>query len=158
MEKQELTKVVEELDKKMINVKSAIKAKRPQNGWIREIRQSINMPAICLGERIEKPISAQAIIELEKSEINGTINLNSLKRIADALDLELVYGFVHKEKTFYQRIYSKCGVIAHDKFHKAPHLYKEKSNDIGNNYSIAVLTRKIFNNLPKSFWKKNKST
>jgi hypothetical protein len=38
--------------------------------------------------------SAQHIKQLESREANGTISINSLREVANAMDMQLVYGFI----------------------------------------------------------------
>jgi predicted DNA-binding mobile mystery protein A len=42
-------------------------------------------------------VKQPAVIQLEKSEAKGTIELATLRRVADALDCTLVYAFVPKK-------------------------------------------------------------
>lgn len=41
-------------------------------------------------------ISPPGVVALERSEANGTIKLNTLRRVADSMDCVLVYAFVPK--------------------------------------------------------------
>ncbi len=64
----------------------------PQRGWVRAIRDALGMSAAQLGSR--SGISSSAIAQLEQSEVQGTIQLATLRRLADALDCELVYALI----------------------------------------------------------------
>ena len=64
----------------------------PKQGWIRSLRTSLGMTLDVLGQRLE--ITSAGLSKLEKSEANGTITLNSLRRAAEALDCELKYALV----------------------------------------------------------------
>jgi len=66
----------------------------PSQGWTRTIRKALGMTAIALGKRLG--ISANGASKIEKSEMSGTITLNSLRRAAEALDCELKYALVPK--------------------------------------------------------------
>jgi transcriptional regulator with XRE-family HTH domain len=50
-----------------------------------------------LGNRVN--FSAQHIKQLESREANGTISINSLKEVANAMEMQLVYGFVSKHES-----------------------------------------------------------
>jgi transcriptional regulator with XRE-family HTH domain len=78
----------------------------PQKGWINTIRTSISMSLKQMAARIEEPIfdnnsivykktpiSPQAILEFEKAEVNGTITLNSMRKMARALGMDFKYSF-----------------------------------------------------------------
>jgi len=64
----------------------------PAKGWIRALRDALGMTAEQLGERMG--ISQPSVQRLELSEMQGTIQLSSLRRAAEALDCEVVYALV----------------------------------------------------------------
>ena len=68
----------------------------PARGWIRALRDALGMTAEQLGERMGG-ISQPSVKRLELSEAEGTIQLSSLKRAAEALDCELVYALVPRK-------------------------------------------------------------
>ncbi len=69
-----------------------IKVRRPPKGWIRAIRDALGMTAEQLGERLG--ISQPSVQRLELSEAEDTIQLNTLRRAAAALECEVVYVLV----------------------------------------------------------------
>lgn len=60
----------------------------PQQGWIRTIRNALGMTADDLALRLG--VSGTAVRLLEKSEVNATIQIDSLQRVANALDCDVV--------------------------------------------------------------------
>jgi len=62
--------------------------KTPPKGWIRALRDALGMTGARLGARIG--IRPQTVESIEKSEAAGTIQLNTLRRAAEALDCALV--------------------------------------------------------------------
>jgi len=66
----------------------------PPKGWIRAIRDALGMSGVQLAKRLK--VSPQTIEAMEKSEAAGTIQLNTLKRAAEALDCTLVYALIPK--------------------------------------------------------------
>jgi predicted DNA-binding mobile mystery protein A len=66
--------------------------RRPVCGWIRYIRDALNMNAFQLGRRIG--VRQPTMARLEQKERDGTITLNALARVAQGLDCVLVYGLV----------------------------------------------------------------
>jgi predicted DNA-binding mobile mystery protein A len=79
----------------------ALTHRRPSRGWVRAIRDAFGMTAGQLGSRMG--VTQPTVQKLERSEQEGTIQLNSLRRVAEALDCELVYVFVPREPL--ERIY-----------------------------------------------------
>lgn len=68
------------------------KLARPNQGWIRAIRQALGMTAEQLGRRMG--ITQATLSGLEASEINGSIRLATLRKVAEAMNCTLVYAFV----------------------------------------------------------------
>ena len=64
----------------------------PAKGWIRAIREALGMTAAQLGARLG--LAQTSIATLERNEIEGRIQLSSLKRAAEAMNCTLVYAFV----------------------------------------------------------------
>lgn len=64
----------------------------PVRGWIRAIRESLNMSSADLAARLGT--TRQAVAQLEKSEADGSIRLESLRRVGEALNCTLVYALV----------------------------------------------------------------
>ena len=67
----------------------------PQRGWIRTIRESLGMTQSQLAARLK--ITQQALNDLEKSEAEGRITLDSLRRLASALGCRFVYAAVPEQ-------------------------------------------------------------
>jgi predicted DNA-binding mobile mystery protein A len=64
----------------------------PVRGWIKAIRESLGMTTAQLATRMG--IRQPSLVELEKSEAKGTIELATLRRVAEALDCTLIYALV----------------------------------------------------------------
>lgn len=82
------------LDSKLASIKPVDRFATPPKGWVRAIRDAIGMTGAQLGKRLG--MTAQGIVSLERSEAHGTIQLNTLRRAAEAMDCVLVYALVPK--------------------------------------------------------------
>jgi predicted DNA-binding mobile mystery protein A len=67
----------------------------PPRGWIRAIRESLRMSSADLAARLGT--SKQAVSQMERSEADGSIRLETLRRAAGALNCRLVYALVPNE-------------------------------------------------------------
>jgi len=65
---------------------------RPPAGWLRAIRDALGMSTTELARRLN--MSPQGVSDLERSEAEEGIRLNSLRKVADALDCDLEYVLV----------------------------------------------------------------
>jgi predicted DNA-binding mobile mystery protein A len=67
----------------------------PHGGWAKAIRSALGMTLEDVATRVG--ITKSVLSRLEASEQKQTIQLDSLRRIAEALECELVYALVPKE-------------------------------------------------------------
>ena len=65
---------------------------RPSDGWIRSIRKSLGMNIRQLAERVN--IAPQTASQFEMNELNDSITLKTLRRVAEAMECRLVYAIV----------------------------------------------------------------
>jgi len=65
---------------------------RPSRGWIATLRRSLGMPQSHLAQRMQ--VSRQAISQLERREVDGSITLHALEQAAEALGARVVYAVV----------------------------------------------------------------
>lgn len=80
------------LDQRLAPLKPEDRFQPPPKGWIRAIRDAIGMTGGQLASRLG--VRPQTIDAIEKSEAAGSIQLNTLRRAAEALDCALVYALV----------------------------------------------------------------
>lgn len=80
------------LDERLAQFGLADRYQPPARGWIRAIRDALGMTAAQLGARLG--VRQPSIAGLERSEERGSIELATLRRVAEALDCTLVYAFI----------------------------------------------------------------
>jgi predicted DNA-binding mobile mystery protein A len=80
------------LDERLASLKPVGAHMPPPRGWIRALREALGMSARQLGQRLG--VKQQSVMDLEASEAQGTIQINTLMRVAEALDCTLVYALV----------------------------------------------------------------
>lgn len=81
-----------QLDERFREMGPAGRFAAPVRGWIKAIREALGMSTAQLAKRLG--IKQPSLVELEKSEAKGTIELATLRRVAEALDCTLVYALV----------------------------------------------------------------
>ena len=64
----------------------------PLRGWIKAMREALGMTTAQLAKRLG--IKQPSVVAIEQSEAKGTIELATLRRVAEALDCTLVYALV----------------------------------------------------------------
>jgi len=84
------------LDTKRLAMQDAAKTlARPRGGWIQTIRTGLGMSAADLARRMN--LAPSTIHRLEASENAGTINLESLTKVAEELGCDVVYALVPRQ-------------------------------------------------------------
>ncbi len=100
MEK-DVLKAINKLDQILKPIREMNPIETPSKGWISELRSTFNITTKRLGNKIDKPVTAQAILDLEKHEVSGTISLNTLRKAGRAMNMKLVYCFIPEDETVY---------------------------------------------------------
>jgi predicted DNA-binding mobile mystery protein A len=70
---------------------------RPMHGWLRAIREALGLSFGQVGQAANT--TRQRIQRFEKAEANERITLRTLRRVAEAMDCELVYAIVPKSES-----------------------------------------------------------
>jgi len=145
-----------ELEKQIQLLNMAREISQPKKGWINIVRISLKLPPRILASKFKTRISMQTVYDLETSEANGAISINSLRRAAEALGMQLVYGFVpKKENTIKEMLSERARKLATEEIAKEVNNTSGKF-DLNNKEQkdrIEIRTRKILQTIPKSFWK-----
>jgi predicted DNA-binding mobile mystery protein A len=110
MNKQKL--ILEQIDRKILQLKKAGDLTIPSSGWVYAIRQALAMSLRQLGNRMG--ITPQSVKEIEEREKNGTVSLNVLKQFGKCLNLKLVYGFVPVGETLDDLIEKRAVELAEE--------------------------------------------
>ena len=84
-----------QLDAALQSAKASLSRPVPGGGWIRTIRQATGMSMRQLANRAG--VSKSAVANVERTEAKGSVKLETLSRIADALGCELAYSIVPRQ-------------------------------------------------------------
>ena len=84
-----------QLDERFRELGPAKRYTPPVRGWIKALREALGMSTAQLAKRLG--IRQPSLVALEQSEAKGTIELATLRRVAEALDCTLVYALVPKK-------------------------------------------------------------
>jgi len=145
--------LIEQLDQKLQPFSESRKVLVPERGWINTIRTALNMTMAQLGTKLN--ITRQGVKRIEESEANGTITLNSLKDVAMALDLNMVYALVPKNGTIDDLIQKKADKLAQKIVLRTNQNMKLEDQGIGDDKiaeTIKELANEIKREMRKSLW------
>lgn len=125
----------------------------PPTGWVKAIRTGLGMSLKQLAKKLE--ITKQSVQELETREKDGAITLKTLREAAQALDMELVYGFVPKEGSLEGYIESKARALAEKIVSRTSQTMKLEDQEVKEERirkAIEERTLIIKQEMPKSLW------
>src|ERR1700722_6360580 len=80
------------LDARFAAIGSISQFPPPVRGWIKAVREALGMTTAQLAARLR--VKQPSIVDVEQSEARGSIELATLRRVAEALDCTLVYALV----------------------------------------------------------------
>lgn len=66
-----------------------------RNGWINYMRTALGLTLSELGNLVS--LSTASVAQAERREVEGQVSLSTLKKMAHAMDCELIYAFVPKK-------------------------------------------------------------
>lgn len=101
---------IQQLNSKMQVVASIKKIAPPPTGWIKAVRTALGMSLQQLGAKLL--ITKQSIQDIERREKEGSVTIKTLRELANALDMELVYGLVPKDGSLDALINRKAKELA----------------------------------------------
>jgi predicted DNA-binding mobile mystery protein A len=140
----------EQLDERLSRIKPFTAFN--ENGWIKILREALGMSSKQLSKRVG--IDQSRISRLENAEIEGDLKLSSLKKIAEGLNMRLVYYFV-PETSLEQMVYDQARAIAQRRMNKVNQTMRLEDQELSENQKARAfedLTQKILIEEPKDFW------
>ena len=145
--------LIEQLDEKLKPFNKAELTPIPNNGWINTIRATLNMTLAQLAKKLN--ITKQAVKSIEEREVKGSLSINSLKEVAEAMGFRFVYGFVAKDGSINSLINTKAEKLARKIVLRTNQNMKLEDQGISDkkiNESIKELASEIKREMRKSLW------
>jgi len=144
---------LEQLDRKFKKINVVKMVTPPPTGWLKAIRVSLGMSLQQLAEKLS--ITKQSVQEIETREKEGSITIKSLKDVANAMDMQLVYALVPKDGTLEALIERKAKKMAIDIVSRTSNNMKlEDQENTTERLKKAVEERTVIikNEMPKTLW------
>ena len=91
---------------------------RPRSGWVRAIRESLGMSAAAFARRLG--MTPVGVRKLESAEASDAITLASLRKLAQALDCELQYALVPRNR-LQQQLRDRAEMVARERLRPIAH-------------------------------------
>jgi predicted DNA-binding mobile mystery protein A len=116
------------LDERLAALKPVERLQPPPKGWVRAIRDAIGMSGPQLAARLG--VRAQTVDAIERSEATGSVQLNTLRRAAEAMDCTLVYALVPRS-SLDAAVTARARRIAVDDLDRVAHTMRLEAQDTG---------------------------
>lgn len=143
----------QQLNSKLVVLAELVKNPRPSTGWIRAIRTTIGMSMEQLGNKLSN--SKQGIRAIEKREEDGSITIKSLREVAKALDMQLVYALVPNDGSLELLIDRKANELAKKivmRTSQSMKLENQENSKKRIEKAIQERAEAIKSELPKTLW------
>jgi len=144
---------LKQLDRKLAPFIGTEKVETPSEGWIKIIRNSLNMTLEQLGKKLN--MTKTGVKNLEEREASRTITIQYLNDVALALDMKFVYGFVPRHGSFEKLIEIKAKDLAQKIVLRTNHNMSLENQAIDNtqlNEAIEELASEIKREVRKTIW------
>ena len=123
------------------------------SGWIQTIRLALGMSLRQLSVRIG--VSPSALNNFEKREQTEAISLASLKKVANAMDMELVYYLKPKQGSIYHTIKKQARLKALEILEQSNQTMKlenQETSIASQEIELERLTNEIASKIPSNLW------
>jgi predicted DNA-binding mobile mystery protein A len=124
----------------------------PQKGLIRAIRNALGMSAKQLAYRMN--ITQQAVARTEKGEPTGSLTIKTMRKTAEALDCQFVYGFIPKT-SLEETVRARAKQVAAKRLAEANQtmaLEAQSINDEENQKVFSEMVEALVKNPPSNLW------
>lgn len=146
--------MLDQLDRRFKAIQTVAKSLEvPPDAWINTLRKTLNISLKQLGKRLN--VSSQNINQFENREKDGSISIQKLKDVAEALDMNFVYAFIPKDGSLEKLIEKRADKIAKEIVMRSSHTMKledQENSEERLKKAIKERAEKIKNELPKYLW------
>ncbi len=125
----------------------------PRGGWIRAVREALGMTTVQLAKRLG--VTQQAVAAFEKNESTGKITLDSLAKLARAMDCHVVYAIVPNASSLTELRRARARARAERQLKRVSHSMKLEDQGVSartEKHQLHQLTDELLRGSPKKLW------
>jgi predicted DNA-binding mobile mystery protein A len=144
--------LLKQVSEQLAKFSSLKELRAPASGWIKTIRSALGMSMSQLANRLN--LSQPRIHAIERAEVDGTITMNTLRKVAEALDCELVYAFIPRRGLDAMR-QQQARSVAEKLMDRVSHtmvLEKQEVSKETTEFQLQELINELLNEQPKKLW------
>lgn len=119
-----------QIDRRLEGLRAVKDKSKVREGWIKFMRNALGMTINDLANILS--LSRIRVMQAERGEIEGKVTIATLKKMAEAMDCELVYSFIPK-KDIRTTIHDKAMAKATDIISSAELHMKLEDQSVGGN-------------------------
>lgn len=137
------------LDERFKEIGPSARYSQPVRGWVKAIREALGMSTAQLAKRLG--VKQPSVVAMEQSEAKGTIELATLRRVAEALDCTLVYALV-PNKPLEQTIRERARLFARHRLDPVEHSMMLEDQKVKRQDAEARIDEILRETNPRKFW------
>lgn len=124
----------------------------PAKGWIRSIRDALGMSSYQLAKRLG--VSQMTVIDWEQREAKGTITLQSLRKVANALQCGVVYALIPRKPltTILEDHATQRAEAGVEQIRHSMTLEDQGTSSASKKSAVKELARQLLEEKPKRLW------
>ena len=152
MDDKDFLRIVQ-LDETLAQYRQLAHVVTPKRGWVYAIRAALGMSSRQLAKRVGVGAS-QSIEDMQNDEVSQTIKVQTLRKLAEALECDLVYALVPRESLDAIRR-RRARVVASRLVERVSHTMKLEDQAVSRQSEENELNRQVENLLsgnPKKLW------
>ena len=145
---------IEQLEDALRPYRKLVGLQPPRRGWVRAIKEALGMTSQQLATRVGVT-APQTVEDMQEYEVSGTIKLQTLRKLAEALDCQLVYALVPR-KPLEEIRRARARLLAARFLKRVSHTMKLEDQAVSKRMEESELNRRIEKLLagsPKALWK-----
>lgn len=132
--------------------RSLLGANPPRRGWVRAIQEALGITNVQLAKRLG--LRPQTIEDMQGYEVSGTIKLQTLRKLAEALGCRVVYAVVPPEPLDEIRR-NRARQVARRQIQRVTHsmnLEDQGITSLEEDRQLELLVQKFLAGNPKKLW------
>src|ERR1017187_62792 len=137
------------LDERFEELGPVTRYSAPVRGWIKAVREALGMTTAQLAKRLG--VKQPSVVAIEQSEAAGTIQLATLRRVAEALDCALVYALV-PNKPLEATVRDRARTLARRQHVPIEHSMLLENQEVSARNSAARLEEFVREMNPRRLW------
>jgi predicted DNA-binding mobile mystery protein A len=142
----------DQLDNNLQTFKPLKYVSPPLKGWIRAIKDALGMNGRQLADRMGEHRSRTK--QIEQQELTGSITIKTMRRTAEALDCQFVYGFVSKT-SLEETVRARAKQVAAKRLAQANQtmvLENQSLSERENKQVLSEMTDELVDTMPSNLW------